>query len=471
MEKRCRKVLKLRRSTIVALTIMLGICCVFFYQFVMIPRIGFYDSSTKRVNYKAPYVDGRYWATYRGRDITSKVEVRGDVDTSKLGKHVIKYRVKYAGVTKTKKRTVIVEDKVAPVIRFLKHNHLYLCPNQGYKKDDYKAIDNYDGDLTDKVEVQQRGSFMRYTVVDQFGNKSVIHRRIVVKDRDAPSITLKGDALVTLVVGDAYTDPMYEAKDTCDGDLTSKVKVKSNLDTSKPGEYILTYQVSDHAGNEGKAERKVLVVEPEQKGTIYLTFDDGPRSGTTDIILDILKEENIKATFFVTNGGPDDLILRAYQEGHTIALHTATHNYSELYSSGDAYFSDLYSVFDRVKRITGEESKIIRFPGGSSNTISRKYSLGIMSYLTSEVIRRGFRYYDWNINSMDAEGKKYTPSEIAQHVISKLSHERVNMVLMHDVKPITRDAIREIIHYAKANGFPFSRITTATDMVVQRVNN
>ena len=212
-------------------------------------------------------------------------------------------------------------------------------------------------------------------------------------------------------------------------------------------------------------------MEPVKKGVIYLTFDDGPRSGTTDIILNILKEKNVKATFFVTSGGPDDLIKRMYDEGHSIGLHTASHDYSVVYGSIDSYFQDLAIVSDRVEKVTGQKSYLIRFPGGSSNTVSKKYTPGIMSYLTKEVLSRGYRYYDWNIDSRDAEGGKFTADEISNFVTSKLSHDKVNMVLMHDVKVTTKDAIGKIIDYGKANGYTFDAITPYTDMVVQRVNN
>ena len=311
-----------------------------------------------------------------------------------------------------------------------------------------------------------------YTVKDKHGNKSTISRNIIYEDKSQPVITLTGSDTVYMFLGDKYNELGYKATDNCDGDLTSKVKVTNNINNNELGEYKVTYSVMDEADNKYSIDRKVIVSKRDAPGTIYLTFDDGPRAGTTDVILDILKEEGVKATFFVTNSGPDELIKRAYDEGHTIALHTATHDYGIVYNSVDSYFRDLGSVSDRVKRITGEESKIIRFPGGSSNTISRRYSDGIMSALTKEVLARGYRYYDWNLSSGDAVGgKPPTASDIYNNVVSHLSKSRVNMILMHDIKTYTRDALRDIIHYAKENGYTFDKITAGTEMVTQRVNN
>ena len=205
-------------------------------------------------------------------------------------------------------------------------------------------------------------------------------------------------------------------------------------------------------------------------GTIYLTFDDGPKDGTTNVILDILKEENVKATFFVTNNGPDSLIKRESDEGHTVALHTSTHNYAVVYASDASFYEDLTNVQNRVKRITGKTSMIIRFPGGSSNTISRKYSPGIMSRLTKSTLERGFKYYDWNISSGDAGGTTEA-SGVYNNVINALKKERVNMILMHDIKPYTRDALRQIIKFGKENGYTFEKITMDTPMITQNVNN
>ena len=186
--------------------------------------------------------------------------------------------------------------------------------------------------------------------------------------------------------------------------------------------------------------------------------------------MDILKEEGVEATFFVTNKGPDYVIQREYNEAHTVALHTASHDYAKVYASDDAYFNDLQQVHDRVYNLTGYDSRFIRFPGGSSNTVSRRYSQGIMSRLTKEVLNRGYKYYDWNISSGDAGGTT-NAKVVAWNVTSGLRKDRVNMVLMHDIKPHTRDALRDIIRYCKENGYQMKKINNCSTMVTQRVNN
>ena len=440
------------------------------YNFMLLPQIDLKGKNTIIIDYKDKYVEKGYKASFLGNDVSKDVSIKGKVNPKKIGVYKIVYKVKVGTFTREVTRKVIVKDRKRPKLG-IDDSDIYLCPGDDIVPDKVKAIDEYEGDLTEKVKYDITKDKITYSVSDKSGNKAEITKKIIYKDIDKPKLTLKGNDYIYLFVGDEFNDPGYEVSDNCDKEISSKVKVSGGVDTSKVGEYVLTYSVSDSYGNDIKISRKVKVSERPKDGTVYLTFDDGPQSGTTNVILDILKEENVKATFFVTNKGPDELIKRMYDEGHSLALHTASHDYSIVYSSVDAYFDDLYSVQDRVKRITGYEYKIIRFPGGSSNTISRRYTEGIMSTLTNEVVSRGFKYYDWNLSSGDAAGGHPTAENIKNNVINGLRKDRVNMVLMHDIKPYTRDALRDIIRYGRENGYAFEKITMETEMIKQRVNN
>lgn len=470
LQKKRLSYILFQKICICFLFLVIGICLLSSYKMLFFPRIELKGTSVVTVPYQGKYREAGYLSSYQGKNITDSVKVTGKVNPKKLGEYLITYTVSYQGRTTSKTRIVKVVDNKKPKIEFTTDkNTLYICPNSKYLFDDYKAIDNYDGDITDLVTVKENGNVMRYQVRDTFGNRTVVERKVIYKDVEKPKLTLDSPETVMLMVGDKFSDSTYQVSDNCSRDV--EVKITGKVDTSKVGEYQRIYKAIDEAGNVTKVVQKVIVMEPMKKGVIYLTFDDGPRSGTTDIILNVLKEKGVKATFFVTSGGPDDLIKRAYLEGHSIGLHTASHDYSIVYGSIDSYFNDLKIVSDRVEKITGERSMIIRFPGGSSNTISKRYTPGIMSFLTKEVVNRGYRYYDWNIDSRDAEGGKFNADEIADFVTSKLSHDKVNMVLMHDIKVVTKDAIGKIIDYGQANGYTFEAITPFTDMVTQRVNN
>lgn len=207
--------------------------------------------------------------------------------------------------------------------------------------------------------------------------------------------------------------------------------------------------------------------------TIYLTFDDGP-SYLTEKILDILKEENIPATFFVTSRGIDtysNVIKRMQEENHTIALHTSTHNYSYIYSSDENYFKDLEEIRNKVYNITGVKSRIIRLPGGSSNTVSKKYSKGIITRITNRLTENDFYYFDWNIDSLDASGS--VSKEVIYNSVTRNIHSGTNVVLMHDssTKETTVLALKDIIKYAKDNGYTFAKITKKTPQIHHHINN
>lgn len=278
-------------------------------------------------------------------------------------------------------------------------------------------------------------------------------------DIEPPTISLNGTETVYLPRGNRYMDEGYIVLDNFDDKVI--VTINTDLNINIPGSYTYEYIATDKSGNISKITRNIVVYD-NQPGVIYLTFDDGPSdTGTTQMILDILKEENVKATFFVTGNGPEYLIKKEYDEGHTIALHTNSHNYSYIYSSVDNYFSDLEIIKNKVYNITGEYTNIIRFPGGSNNTVSNMFSYGIMSYLPQMVIDRGYIYFDWNVCAEDA-GACNTSECVYNTTVSTLAKNRNNIVLMHDVKWTTVEALSDIIHYAKENGYVFKTIDANT---------
>lgn len=229
--------------------------------------------------------------------------------------------------------------------------------------------------------------------------------------------------------------------------------------------------------NEKEAEKEKEAKEQNQDYTkkvtgkvIYLTFDDGPSNYTEDI-LNTLDKYDVKATFFVTcSGSLDKYAKKIIEKGHTLGLHTCTHRYNTIYSSEENYFNDLNSISNKVEELTGYKSKYIRFPGGSSNTISR-FNKGIMTRLTQKVTEDGYKYYDWNIDSGDAAGAD--KEGVYNNVISALKNHNysTNMVLMHDIKVSTKNALDGIIKDALDMGYTFSNINDYTNEVHHRINN
>lgn len=213
-------------------------------------------------------------------------------------------------------------------------------------------------------------------------------------------------------------------------------------------------------------------VTPSSGQTVYLTFDDGPSPNTPEI-LDILDRYGVKATFFVINGKYNHYMKDIVNRGHQIALHSYSHNYSKVYSSDAAYFDDLQKISDVVKAETGVESKIVRFPGGTSNTISKKYSPGIMSRLSKSVPEKGYCYFDWNCANGDATGEKSTVETQLKYCSQYPKSASTVIVLMHDTgsKYVTVEALPKIIEFYKNQGMKFGTITKDTPPIHHRASN
>ena len=286
-------------------------------------------------------------------------------------------------------------------------------------------------------------------------------------DTEAPTISMNGDKEITLKIGSEYQEAGANVIDDCD---EVELEKEGEVDTKTVGTYTITYIATDNSNNTTKESRIVNII-PEYRGTIYLTFDDGPGDYTAEL-LDILAKYDVKATFFVTGYGSDDMIVREYNEGHAIGLHTSSHNYATIYQSTDAFFEDLYRVQNRVKNLTGYTSYLMRFPGGSSNTVSFKYDGGtrIMTKLAKMVGERGFTYFDWNISSGDA-GATTSTEQVYQNVINALKENGDSVVLQHDVKSYSVAAVERIINYGLNNGYTFKKLDATSFTAHHRINN
>ena len=327
-------------------------------------------------------------------------ETVNEVDVNNLGTYDFTFRAEFNGKIFEKIRKVEVKDNAPPVITLVSDPDFYTLPGHEYIEEGYSAVDKYDGDVTENVERTDDGERVTYRVSDSFGNKAELVREIVFDDRKGPEITF--DDVAFIQQGSSF-DSWYHAEDDLDGDVTDRVEVIGEVDTDTAGEYTIKYIVSDSYNNVTVAERTVQVCAYDPDKVIYMTFDDGP-SRNTDRLLDILKKYNIKATFFVTDvfDAYEYCIKREYEEGHTVAVHSYTHNYARIYQSPEAYWNDFNLMNDVIEEQTGHRATLFRFPGGSSNTVSFNYCDGIMSTLAAQSRQKGLTYFDWNVESGDA---------------------------------------------------------------------
>ena len=199
------------------------------------------------------------------------------------------------------------------------------------------------------------------------------------------------------------------------------------------------------------------------ENTIYLTFDDGP-SDRTDEILEVLAEKNVKATFFVIGQSSEknlERMRRIVEEGHTIGMHSFSHDYAAVYTSVESFLDEFYRNFIQIQETTHTTPTVFRFPGGSING----YDGAFYQEILSEMIRRGFVPFDWNISSEDAASTQTASAEqLADNVVRYAGGKVRGFVLFHDSeqKITTPKALSLTIDRLREMGFTFEAITPDT---------
>ena len=443
----------------------------------------------------ATYTDAGAQARFLLFDISDKLETDNPVDTARTGRYTIRYFVKLLFSSAEAFRTVTVADRVNPVVTLQGDAEVRVEDLSFFTDPGVIAQDNYDGDLTGSViashtetvftEGERKGEteyIFTYSVLDGAGNAGFAIRKVIAKDTTPPVITLVGEESVAVIRGQPYTEQGATAEDNVSGAVA--VSVAGGVDTAVEGVYVVKYMAEDAAGNRSEITRKVTVRAPAQAPSgvtivpggsyVALTFDDGPSANTT-AVLDTLAQYGVKATFFILNYSESyiPVLRRMINEGHTLAIHSWSHDYSAIYTSAEAYMQGVYKLQEKIRNDTGYTAAIIRFPGGSSNTVSKKYCAGVMSQLARRAEAEGFIYYDWNVDSGDADGNCMGKDYIVSNVKNSLRSGRVNVVLMHDSSPktTTPQALPEIIADAQARGFTFVPLSSSVPAVHHGINN
>ena len=250
------------------------------------------------------------------------------------------------------------------------------------------------------------------------------------------------------------------AENNYDSHILERFNADTNLNNSAKG-------VSKNKKSESKATMKQ---EKKSRNTkrVYLTFDDGPSQNTTKI-LSILDKYDAKATFFVVYRKGDKnkkLYKRIVDEGHTIGIHSFTHNYKNIYSSEKAFCKDVVSMRNYIYNVTGVKTNFYRFPGGSGNTVSKVDIKKCINYLNKESII----YYDWNVDNGDATGKKLSDKQLINNVVKNVKTKNTPIVLMHDAatKNSTVKTLPMIIKILKKQGYEFAGIDENTPRIQQK---
>lgn len=399
------------------------------------------------------------------------VTIKSEADITKTGD----YPVIYTCRGHEYRATVKVEDTTPPVLKVRPYT-TDLAEEITPEKFVEEASDLTEVTLSFKNpgKWDSEGTYdVQIAATDTSGNETLETAELTRKKDITPPV-VQGVGNIEVMQG-RTADFEEGVTVTDDMDPDPQFSVNSDqVDFATPGTYKVTYTTKDRSGNEAVTVRKVTVKKDRDynRKVVYLTFDDGP-SAHTDKILEILNEYNAKATFFVTgnNRKHNDVLKRICNQGSVVALHTYTHDYAKVYASEEAYFDDLQKISDMVKEETGVESRLIRFPGGSSNTVSKQFSPGLMSKLTKEVQKKGYQYFDWNCDSTDASGNNIPAKTLVKNATSSTARH-IN-ILMHDTdaKETTVEALPDIIKYYRSQGYAFEALTIDSYPAHHSVNN
>lgn len=294
----------------------------------------------------------------------------------------------------------------------------------------------------------------------------------------APTITLLGEQDMVVNAAFTFEDHGATAVDYRGNDMTGRMVVSGEVIPYLVGEYSLSYSVMDDRGNTATARRTVTVVpvelpeivQPPEK-TIYLTFDDGP-SNHTALLLDILKKYNVKATFFVVgNRTRTDMIRRAFEEGHSIGVHSYTHDMKKIYASEEAFFADFQATQEVIFAATGQYTTIFRFPGGGGNDVSY-FNKGIMTRLTKIMEDMGYRYFDWTTNARDSNSTNYKASHYNGTLMRNTNTDgSPTVTLQHDLNVNSVRALDYYIPWALQNGYTFLPLDMTSPVIHTEVRN
>lgn len=204
----------------------------------------------------------------------------------------------------------------------------------------------------------------------------------------------------------------------------------------------------------------------DQEKTVYLTFDDGPSARTPELLA-ILEEYDIKATFFVVGRESEEAeqwMRDIVAGGHTLGIHTYSHDYNQIYQSVEAYLEDFNAMYNLILEATGVAPQVFRFPGGSVNA----YNGATYRDIISEMVRRGFVYFDWNRMSGDAVRGNVPSETLVENALDRADSMRRVILLMHDSARFTNvvEALPQIIEGYQEAGFTFAALTPEVKPVI-----
>ena len=284
------------------------------------PRLQLNGSPNITMSYREKYEEAGVIVKNANGNYMSKIKIENNIDTTKIGNYYIDYSLKLKGKNLHVRRNIKIIDNISPVIKLKGNQIIEMSINTEYKEPGYTAIDEYDGDITDKVEIKGKidtenyGEYvLTYKVKDNSDNTTEVNRIIKIIDEEKPKIECYTDYSAFQI---GTENPIgCKAIDNFDGDITEKIKITGEYNKNIPGIYKIKYEVKDDAGNKTEKEHNITMFNNQANPKAYIITNNNKINETKEL----LNEKNIKATF-IQKQINEELINELKEQGHKTEL-------------------------------------------------------------------------------------------------------------------------------------------------------
>lgn len=444
----------MKKTTIIfiSITLLIIIVSIIYNTF---PRLQLNGSKNIEISYRDEYEEPGVIVKNATGNYMSKIKIDSNIDTNIIGNYYVDYSLKIGGKTLHVRRNVKVIDDIPPVIKLKGDQITEISINSEYKEPGFTAIDEYDGDVTDKVEIigevntENYGEYViTYKVHDNSNNINQVNRIVKVIDEEPPTIQCQNNYSVFRsgnIIG-------CKAIDNFDGDITNKIKIIGNYDVDTKGIYKVTYTVSDEAGNETVKEHKLVTYNEKEEPKAYITFYD--ISNTTEEILEILEKQQIKATFFISKQTKEqnyNYLNEIIETENEIGITDVNNQniYKDL-NTFTSYFKEMQKI---IKEKTG---KIVTIYGFNNEEKIEKTKLNqIKEYLRNNNIE----YYD--CDTMSSESNNEIIENIINQIVKNEDQEIIIQFNNSETDQSNKQSISTTIELLKQMNYSFDIVSNS----------
>lgn len=442
--------MKKRTIIFISITVLIIIVSIIYNTF---PRLQLNGSKNITMSYRDEYEEAGVIVKNATGNNMSKIKIDNNIDKTKIGNYYVDYSLKIGTKTLRVRRNVKVIDDISPVIKLNGNQIIEISINSEYKESGFTAVDEYDGDITDKVEIigevnsEKYGEYViTYKVHDNSNNVTQVNRIVKVIDEEPPTIECQNDYSV-LEQGKPIG---CKAIDNFDGDITNKIEISGNYDINKKGIYKVTYTVSDDAGNKIEKEHNIIIHTEKEKPIAYLVFNNIGNNKET--ILELLEKKQIKSTFLVTKQTKEEdnnYLNKIIQIESEIGI-TDTDN-QNIYKDYNMFTNYFMEIQNQIKDITGKTATIYNFT--NKEKITPQLYKKIKEYLSNNNIE----YYNYDINLVELNKEEI--ENMINQIIKNENHKIIIMFNNIKQQENSQETISTIIDILNQMNYSFDTLS------------